>query len=137
MSDTFPNGVYGINLSQHLIGPSTADLALLSELTKTFEEIDEQDGGKPGVCVGADVYKLFYQRLENVLGKKGINLPPLEEEPVFRLHQVDSHAEINDNEGFDPGDLLLGVGILGFPNDIKFPATFKRDAAWHLWTIDG
>lgn len=138
--NTFPNGVYGINLTKLLQG-TTSEIGLLQEITNRFEEFDQEVGGD-GVSVGEIVFREFFNRLDLALDKKGIRIPtPSESENegqlVFRIHQIDHHAEINDSEGFDPGDLILGIGILGFPNKIKFSPRFIDFSSWHLWTIDG
>jgi len=139
MYESFPNGAYGINLSHVLQGQKVSDLGLLSEIINRFEEFD-QDVAEDGVSVGGTVFREFFNRLDLALDGRGIRIPTLSDsysgsDLVFRIHQVDHSAEIGDHEGFDQGDLILGIGILGFPNEIKFDPSFKNAAEWHLWIV--
>lgn len=142
--DTYSNGVYGINITQRLQGPNVADLAMLTEIRSRYEELESQalDDDR----IGSSLYAEFHERLELFLAKKGISIPSLEESKhgygafpenlackIFRINEV---ANINEDEEFNHGDLILGVGIFGFPNRIQFRPGFIAAASWHLWTID-
>jgi hypothetical protein len=127
-------GVYGINLTKRLQGPKTSNLALLSEMENVFAELDDSDGGIPGNDVGGEVLRLLYARLNNLFVNQGLCIPSLNE-PLVKIYRVPYDAEIGSLEGFDQGDLILGVEITQFPNQVNFPPSFGHVAAWHLWAV--
>jgi hypothetical protein len=126
-------GVYGINLTKRLQGPATSDLALLSEMENVFDELDADHGGEPG-GVGAELLHLFYARLNKLFVDRGLCIPSLNESLV-KIYRVPHDADIGENEGFDQGDLILGVEITQFPNQVNFSPSFGHVAAWHLWAV--
>lgn len=132
--EVYPNGVFGINLSQLLEGPGLDSLALLQEMYARMTELkasaDEVD---------ASLYREFKDRLTLVLAKKGIGIPETGalDRDSFQIYQVDNATEIhiNDEDDFEEGDLILGIGILGFPNTLYLPPSFLTASRWHLWTV--
>lgn len=141
MQNTYANGVFGINISQEFQGDMIS-LALLTEIQNRHEGLEEMwaNGEWPAdyeESVGEQLLFEFWSRLREVFAARGIKIPGCQESKgTFFIHQVDSHADINEDEAFNHGEFILGIGIFGFPNEIKFDQSFLSAALWHLWTVN-
>lgn len=121
---------FGINLTQMFQGPDVASLALLGEIND-FIGREVEDESPDDVAI----YDEFEKRIEAALALRNIYTPTrMTYGDSFGIMRVPNDAEIYNG---DPGDIILGLGLLAFPLRHDLPATFVRAAEWITWVVSG
>ncbi len=159
---SYPNGVYGLNLSSLLISQGNTELIKrIDSFIDVLENGEREFEGKPidflfdpssnNLIRHSDLaYKFFYDDIKKFLFDNfKILIPDINDsyDPesdtclFFTIEQICSEADMSGmDSAFDEPqaeelDYLIGIPICAFPNSIVLDSSFTTYADWFLWVV--
>ncbi len=156
----YPNGVYGFNLTVEMLSRGYHDLH--NNIVKFIECLENGESEFNGSDIDRNAINFhlvnnydsafwyFYDEIRSFMKNEcDVIIPEIgdcfdpesDNSLLFSIEQIWSGSDFSSMEAdfeecpCDEGDIILGISIAEFPNDIKLDRSFTKEAFWYLWTV--